>query len=199
MNCKLTTSLGEKRCEYLAGGAKALFLANFYPAVFSTSATAGADGKITYNVATDGSITNVYLPEDEAFFPLIAEEATINFTDILQLGANNNKYRQHSVTCLANTDAIFDGTTRDDLSLGKFIAIVVDKGGQVFLLGAVSGIEAPANGVDYNSGTAVGDAVGLTLLLQGVQAGKEHCAMSKLPSEAVITPIITPIFETVTP
>ena len=192
MNCKLTTSLGEKRCEYLAGGALLLFLANYYAPVFSTSATAGEDGKIVYKTDAEGNITNVYLPEDEAFFPLIAEEATINFTDILQIGANSNKYRQHSVTCLANTDAIFEGTTRDDLSLGKFIAVVVDQSRQVFLLGALAGLQAPANGADYNSGTAVGDAVGLTLLLQGVQAGKEHASMAKLTSEAVITPIFTP-------
>ncbi|HOF16705.1 MAG TPA: hypothetical protein PLP76_07405 [Bacteroidales bacterium] len=73
----------------------------------------------------------------------------------------------------------------DALSLGKFIAIVVDKSGRIMVLGRVNGLTAPAGGFDYNSGAADADASGWTMIQQGLS--NEIAPL--VESEDVITPI----------
>lgn len=180
--CKLTKSLEDKACRYSVAGARALYLANYYPPTEDTTAT---DNVIKYTRNSDGLITNIALPADEKFYKINGSENTISFSDALLVGGNGGKYRQHTVNAVLNqydVDVLNEG---DALSLGKFIAIVVDKSGRIMVLGRVNGLTAPAGGFDYNSGAADADASGWTMIQQGLS--NEIAPL--VETEDVITPI----------
>lgn len=182
--CKVTKSLDNKTCEYAVAGVMALYLANYFPAV---TGTASADGVITYSVDTDGYISGIFLPTAEKFYKIQGSDNTASFSDALLVGGNGGKYRQHTVNSVLNLLDIEVLNQADALSLGKFIAVVVDNSGRIVLLGRTSGLKAPAGGFDYNSGTAEADANGWTIILQG--QSKEVAPL--LLNAAVITPIET--------
>lgn len=180
--CKLTKSLNNKNCEYAVAGASDLYLANWYPPVEGTAAVENA---IAYQTDTDGYISSIFLPTGEKFFKVTSSDNTLSFSDTLLAGGNGGKYRQHTVNAVLNqydVDVLDEG---DALSLGRFIAIVVDKAGVPRLLGRTGGIAAPAGGFDYNSGAAEADATGWTIIQQGTST--EIAPILK--SSAVITPL----------
>lgn len=182
MACKITKSLKNEACEYAVAGARAVFLANYYPPVIGA---APVEGKIAYTFDTDGYISAVSLPTGEEFYELDGSQNTISFSDALLVGGNGGKYRQHTVNAVLgklDVDVLNEG---DALSLGKFVAIVVDNSGRGIVLGRTNGLGAPAGGFDYNSGAAEADASGWTLVLQGTS--KEIGQL--ILSESVITPI----------
>lgn len=167
--CKLTKSLNNKLCEYAVAGASDLYLANYYAPVVSTGAEVptAQENAIVYQTDADGYISNIVLPTGEKFFRVNGSDGTISFTDALLAGGNGGKYRQHTINAVLNqydVDVLDEG---DALSLGRFIAVVVDKGGVPRLLGRTGGLSAPAGGFDYNSGAAEADALGWTLIQQG--------------------------------
>jgi hypothetical protein len=183
--CKLTKCLNNNTCEYAIAGARALYLANYYSPVLGSTSVANA---IAYNFDTDGYIDSIKLPTDEAFYQIDGANNTISFTDALLAGGNGGKYRQHTVNATLSKmdlDVLDEGNA---LSLGKFIAIVVDNAGRIVVLGRTSGLSAPAGGFDYNSGAAEADATGWTIILQGTSM--EIAPLVK--NEAVITPICEP-------
>lgn len=185
-NCKLTKSLDNKVCEYAIAGARDLFLANFYAPIIATEApTEPAANAITYVVDTDGYITEIVLPADESFFKVTGATNTISWTDALLVGGNGGKYRQHTVNAVLNQYDIDVLNEGDALSLGRFVAIVVDNAGRAVVLGRTGGVSAAANGFDYNSGAAEADATGWTVLLQGLSM--EIAPL--LLNEQVITPV----------
>lgn len=180
--CKLTKSLDNKLCLYAIAGARAVYLANYFgPAI----GTASADNVITYTIDTDGYISAIFLPTGEKFYKLDGASNTISFTDALLAGGNGGKYRQHTLNAVLNQldiDVLNEG---DALSLGHFIAIVVDNSGRVIILGRTGGLSAPAGGFDYNSGAAEADAVGWTIILQGTSTEIAKILLD----ESVVTPI----------
>lgn len=164
MPCKITKSLNNKNCVYAVAGASLLYLANWYPPVDGDAAVAGA---IAYKKDADGYIEKITLPTGEAFYKIDGSDNTISFVDALLAGGNGGKYRQHTVNAVLNQydlDVLDEG---DALSLGKFIAVVVDKAGVPRVLGRTGGLSAPAGGMDYNSGAAEADAIGWTMIQQG--------------------------------
>ena len=181
-NCKITKSVNSSICSYSVAGARKLYLANFYGPV---EGEAAVDGQIAYEFDVDGYVTAIHLPGDEEFYEVKASQATLSFTDALLTGGNGGKYRQHTVNAVLNQYDIDVLNQGDALSLGEFIAVVIDNSGRIVVLGRTSGLSAPAGGFDYNSGAAAADATGWTLILQGVsmEIGK------LLLNEAVITPI----------
>lgn len=185
-NCKLTKSLDNKVCEYAIAGARDLYLANYYGANIVTEApTEPVPNAITYVVDTDGYITSIILPAGEDFYKVTGATNTISWTDALLVGGNGGKYRQHTVNAVLNqydADVLNEG---DALSLGRFVAIVVDNAGRAVVLGRTGGVSAAANGFDYNSGAAEADATGWTVLLQGLSM--EIAPL--LLNEQVITPV----------
>lgn len=187
--CKLTKSLDNKACEYAIAGARAVYLANFYTPVEGDAATANA---IAYQYDADGYISSIHLPTGEFFYEVTGENNTISFTDALLAGGNGGKYRQHTVNAVLNQYDIDVLNEGDALSLGRFIAVVIDNAGRIIVLGRTGGLSAPAGGFDYNSGTAEADATGWTVILQGT---------SKEIGQLVLNPTaIAPIYqETVTP
>lgn len=182
MACKLTKSINGKVCKYEVAGARAVYLANYYPPVVGAASVAG---KIAYTIDEDGIITAMKLPTGEFFYVLEAAENSISFVDALLVGGNSNKYRQHTLNTVLNrmdVDVLNEG---DALSLGKFVAVVVTKSGQTLVLGRDNGLTAPAGGFDYNSGAADADASGWTSILQGVSG-----ELTKMVTdEAVLTPL----------
>jgi hypothetical protein len=187
--CKLTKSLDNKACEYAIAGARAIYLANFHTPV---EGEAAVDNAIAYQYDADGYISKITLPEGESFYEITGENNTISFTDALLAGGNGGKYRQHTVNAVLNQYDIDVLNEGDALSLGRFIAVVIDNAGRIIVLGRTGGLSAPAGGFDYNSGAAEADATGWTVILQGV---------SKEIGQLVLNPtVITPIYqETVTP
>lgn len=164
MACKITKSLKNDLCEYAVAGASLAYVANWYPPVLGAAAVPNA---IAYEVGENGQITGITLPTGEQFYELDGADNTISFTDALLEGANGAKYRQHTLNMVLNQ---FDAdilTEADALSLGRFIAVVVDSAGRVIILGRTGGLSAPAGGMDYNSGAAAADAMGWTVILQG--------------------------------
>lgn len=180
--CKLTRSLDNKACNYALSGARALYLANFFSPVEGEEATANA---IAYQFDEDGYITNIHLPEGEAFYKIECAENTLSFTDALTEGGNGGKYRTHTVNAVINQHDLDTINEGDALSLGRFVAVVVDSAGKVSILGRTGGLKAPAGGFDYASGAAEADATGWTLQL----AGTSTEIAKLLKSEAVITPL----------
>ncbi len=185
-NCKLTKSLNNTQCEYAIAGARDLYLANFYGAMIVSVAPAEpAPNLIYYVVDADGYITDIILPTDEEFYKVQGATNTISWTDALLAGGNGGKYRQHTVNAVLNQYDIDVLNEGDALSLGRFVAIVVDNAGRAVVLGRTGGLSAPAGGFDYNSGAAEADATGWTILLQGIS--KEIGPL--LLNEAVIAPV----------
>lgn len=182
MACKLTKSLDNKNCEYAVAGARDLFLANYYPPVVGAASVAGA---IAYTYDTDGYISTVLLPTGESFYKINGSANTVSFTDALLAGANGAKYRQHTVNAVLNQYDLDVLGEADAISLGRFIAVVVDNSGRSVVLGRTGGLTAPAGGFDYASGAAEADATGWTVLLQG--SSTEVAPI--LLNEAVITPV----------
>lgn len=182
MACKLTKSINGKVCAYEVAGARAVYLANYYPPV---AGAASVDGKIAYTIDEDGIITSVKLPTGEMFYQLEAADKSISFTDALLVGGNDNRYRQQTVNSVLNRMDVEVLNQGDALSLGKFVAFVVNSNGQVLALGRQNGLKAPAGGFDYNSGAADADASGWTSILQGISG-----ELTKMvASESVLTPL----------
>lgn len=190
MSCKLTKSIDGKICAYEVAGARAVYLANYYPPV---AGSASVDGFIAYTIDSDGFITSVKLPTDEFFYKMEASTNSISFIDALLTGGNDNRYRQHTLNTVVNRMDIDILNQGDALSLGKFVAFVVNTAGDTLTLGRDRGLRAPAGGFDYNSGAADADASGWTSILQGVSG-----ELTKMvTSEAVLTPLYVP--EVITP
>lgn len=189
MACKLTKSINGKVCAYEVAGARAVYLANYYPPVVGA---ASVEGKIAYTIDADGYISSVKLPTDEFFYQLEAANNSISFTDALLVGGNDNRYRQHTVNSVLNRMDIEVLNEADALSLGKFVAFVVNNNGQVLALGRQNGLKAPAGGFDYNSGAADADASGWTSILQGLSGEVTKMVLD----ETVLTPVyVAPVVE----
>jgi hypothetical protein len=187
--CKLTKSLDGKLCEYAIAGARALYIANYFPpTIYSTATPTNA---IAYEFDEDGYLSGIYLPSGESFYEVKGENNTMSFTDTLLAGSNGGKYRQHTVNAVLNQYDIDVLDTGDALSLGKFVVVAVDNAGRIMALGRQTGLSAPAGGFDYNSGAAEADATGWTILLQG-------SSMEIAPIVKDLS-VITPIYPGVVP
>lgn len=188
--CKLTKSLDNKLCLYAIAGARAVYLANFYGAVEGAATVAN---QIAYEFDEDGYITSISLPTGEVFYKLEGSANTISFTDALLAGGNGGKYRQHTLNAVLNQYDLDVLTEGDALSLGRYIAIVVDNSGRVVVLGRTGGLTAPAGGFDYNSGAAEADATGWTVILQGTSTEIARLLLNEAVVEPVfVAPVVIP-------
>lgn len=186
--CKLTKSLDNKACKYAIAGARALYLANYYGPIEGEAAVANA---IAYQIGADGYVDKITLPTGETFYRIDGADGSISFSDALLAGSNGSKYRQQTVNAMLNQYDIDVLNEGDALSLGRFIAVVIDNTGRPILLGRTNGLSAPAGGFDYNSGAAEADATGWTLILQGLSMEIGPI----LKDESVVTPIYSETIE----
>lgn len=188
-NCKLTTSVNGTTCAYAVAGARKIYLANYFP---PSAVTVATEGQIGYTFDTDGKLTDISLPPDESFYELNPSDNTLSFVDALLVGGNGGKYRQHTVNAVLNQLDIDVLNQGDALSLGRFVAVVVDAAGRIIVLGRLGGLAAPAGGFDYNSGAADADALGWTLILQGTSTEIGRLVLNAAVISPIYTAVVTP-------
>ena len=168
--CRLTNNLEKKDCNYTLSGIRSVYLANFDPA-------------IVYNKNSDGIITAIELPEGETFYRIDPQNNSASWTDELAINSNGGKYRTHTLNISIakyDTDLL---NQADALSLGKFIAVVVDRTGRIVLLGGTNGLSATS--FNYASGAAESDAGGWN----GVFAGTASETAPLIENESIIAPL----------
>ena len=179
--CKLQGNINSQKCEYAVAGLSAVYLANYYRPVEGDKIVEDA---IAYEMDADGiTVTGIHLPEGEKFFKVGFEEGTGSWADDLAQGGNGGKYRTHTLNLI---NAQYDSNILNQvkaISLGKFIAIVVDKVGRRVVLGRTAGLSATS--WNYASGAADADATGWT----GVFTGNSGEVAPLVQEDSVITPI----------
>lgn len=197
MACKITGSLNGRTCTYSVAGATDLLLANWARPVELIGAAPEPEvpvaGQIGYRRDTDGNIVAIVLPPDEKLYRMPVADQSLNYLDATLVGANNAKYRQHTINAILEAAPLDLLPTIDPLALGKFVAFVTRKDGIVKVLGRKGGLSAPANGADDGSGTAEADSSGFILILQGssdeaAPIVSDVSAMEALVDVIVVTP-----------
>lgn len=183
MGCKLQASITKKNCQYTVAGVKALYLFNYDPAVKYTFETEGDE----YS-----KVKTITMPESEKAYKLEFIDNSASWSDELAVNGNGGKYRTHTLNfTLSQYD--YDMLNQGDaLSLGRFVAVVVDKSGRAVILGRNNGLSATS--FNYASGAADADANGWTT----VMAGTETEIGKLLSDESVIASLVEKTI-TVTP
>lgn len=171
MGCKLTANITKENCQYSIAGVKAVYLLNY-------------DSEIGYTIGTNGEIETITPPEGVKAYKVEFGEGTASFSDDLAVGGNGGKYRTHTVNFTVSEYDYNTMNQGDALSLGKFVAVVVDKSGRAVILGRNNGLSATS--FNYASGAADADANGWTTIL----AGTEIEIAKLLKDESVITAIV---------
>lgn len=134
LDCLLNSGLKrEDICGYSLKQIVTIYLAN-YKEVKTDDITLGEDG---YTVSTITGTAKWY-----AFEP---SKDTSSYNDDLVVGGNGSKYRTHSMTFSFNGSySAKVAEVLDDLSLGKFIAVLKLSDGSAIMLGRLTGLEASA-------------------------------------------------------
>jgi len=174
MSCKLTSNITKENCNYDVAGVKALYLYNYDSD--NTYAPVDPKGEPITEITLAGTNTKAY---SIAFI-----ENTASWTDELAVNGNGGKYRTHTLNFTISDYDYQVLNQGDNLSLGKFTAVIVDKKGNSVVLGRTNGLTATS--FNYASGAADADANGWTVVL----AGTEMELGPKLESEAVIKAIL---------
>lgn len=183
MSCKLTANIRKENCQYKVAGVKAIYLINHDS---NPTFTFEQNGE----VADDKIINKIELPAGESIYKVNFAEGTASWSDELAVNGNGGKYRTHTVNFTVSEYDYNILNQGDALSLGRFIAIVVDKSGRSIMLGRNNGLSATS--FNYTSGAADADANGWTTVLAGteIEIGK------LLKDESIITPIATDVIVT---
>lgn len=183
MGCKLQASITKKNCQYTVAGVKALYLFNYDPAVKYTFETEGDE----YS-----KISAITLPATEKVYKFEFIDNSASWSDELAVNGNGGKYRTHTVNFSLSQydhDLLNQG---DALSLGRFVAVVVDKSGRAVVLGRNNGLSATS--FNYASGAADADANGWTTVMAGteIEIGKllsdEEVISSMVEPATIVTP-----------
>ena len=154
MPCKLTKNITKENCNYSVAGVKSLYLINY-------------DSENEYTFDEDGVATAIALPEGQKAYKVDFIDNTASFSDDLAVNGNGGKYRTHTVNFTLDNYTYQILNQGDALSLGKFTAVVVDKGGRTIILGRSNGLNASA--FNYASGAADADANGWTVTMAGTE------------------------------
>lgn len=173
--CLLKSSIKRESCAYAVAGVKALYLIN-YDAEIAYDKKGGSDEDKDY-------IATITLPTGQKAYKIDFVNNTASFSDDLAENGNNGKFRTHTVNFTLETYDYQTINEGDALSLGKFIAVVVDKKGNTIILGRNNGLTATS--YNYASGAADADANGWTVVL----AGSELEIAPRLVDESVISSI----------
>lgn len=178
MSCKLTTNITKNNCHYRVAGVKAIYLINY-----------DANPRFEFKKNADNNgfdsqiISKITLDEGESIYKVNFVEGTGSFSDELAANGSGGKYRTHTVNFTVSQQDYNAMNQGDALSLGRFVAIVVDKSGRAIVLGRNNGLNATS--FNYASGAADADANGWTTAL----AATELEIAKQLEDESVIAPI----------
>lgn len=155
--CKLDSGIDDNVCQFLIGGLKNIYLANYEDVVG----------------ATDSDMDNIldtvqFSTSGEGFYKFKIVKNTSSFTQVLTINGAN-KYVVPTLTFVVakNDQASFD--IAEILALGTFLAIAEKRDGSKVLLGLLNGLEASA--LEINSGTAEGDSSAISVTLSGSELG----------------------------
>lgn len=134
-NCKLTRNiLRTTACGYSLPEVKDIWLANYADVAQLTSIASGGSecSGATVDIATGAT-----------FYHIEPAKNSTTFEDALVVEDNGTKYRTHTLTF--NISAKYDACLHldfDDLSLGRYLAVVKTADGNYLMLGRLTGLEA---------------------------------------------------------
>jgi len=171
MGCKLTANITKDNCQYELAGVKAVYLFNY-------------NVENAYTVGANKEIETITLPEGEKAYKMEFIDNSASWSDDVAVNGNGGKYRTHTVNFSLSQYDYNIINQGDALSLGKFVAVVVDKNKRAIILGRNNGLSATS--FNYASGAADADANGWTVVL----AGSELELGQILKDETVITSIV---------
>lgn len=156
LTCKLNQNITRtNNCGYNLAEINKIYLANLVDV---------AESGITVSAATEGSTCEGVTAIDSGITWYLIEPAkgSASFTDELVVEDNGNRYRTHTLTF--NTIGAYTDCAHlalDDLSLGKYVAIIDTPNGKV-MLGRKVGLEASTATL-----SAGGDTNGMQIVLAG--------------------------------
>ena len=169
LTCKLNQNITRtNNCGYNLAEINKIYLANLEDV---------AESAITISASTTGGCEGVSAIDSGITWYLIEPaKGSASFTDELVVEDNGNRYRTHTLTF--NTIGAYTDCAHlalDDLSLGKYVAIIDTPNGKV-MLGRKVGLEASTATL-----SAGGDTNGMQIVLAG------NIAESALPVGADVT------------
>ena len=138
-NCKLNRHiLRTTSCGYSLPEVKDIWLANYADVYTDITVTAS-----TVPSGCTGEEVNIATSSLTAFYHIEPAKNSTTFTDELVVEDNGNRYRTHTLTFSINGK--YDPCLHmdfDDLSLGRYIAVVATADGNYLMLGRLTGLEA---------------------------------------------------------
>lgn len=156
LNCKITAGFSGGMCQTQVGGLKKIAIASYSPEHTFTSS------------GDDCLIDTIELAEGLKFFDIAFNEESAHAESTLNVnGSKDNKNYTHLVDFTSpklDCDALENYKA---YSLGQVIIAVLTKNGDVELYGAENGLSAST--FTYTTGSASGDATGVTAVFDGVQ------------------------------
>lgn len=162
--CKLSKNLDRaSSCAYSLNEISKIFLANFEDVTATAIGGCGGTG------ATGQMVTGITMASGAKWYQITPAKGSGSYSDTLVANDNGSKYRVHNVGFTFNGAYDCDmPDVVDALSLGKFIAVVVNAAGEYIMLGRNMGVEADTDGANW--GGEGEEAAGLTVALSGNQA-----------------------------
>ena len=152
ITCKLSRDiLRTTSCGYSLPEITDIYLANYADVTTSASCDSGGCEMIAA----------IEIADNERFFHIEPAKNSTSFSDELVVEDNGTKYRTQTLTF--NISGQYDSCLHkdlDDLSLGRYIAVVATADGNYLALGRLTGLEASA--ATLSGG---GDSNGLSITL----------------------------------
>lgn len=155
-------------CGYSLKQISNIYLANYSQVTSLSSTDTGTTvaNQITVKLDADGYTVSQISATGTSKFSLIEPaKDTASYNDDLVVGGNGSKYRTHTMTFSFNGAYSADlAAIVDELSLGKFIAVLELSDGSAIMLGRTKGLEASA--VSSLSEAAADGQNGITVTLE---------------------------------
>lgn len=143
LDCLLNSGLKKSQvCGYSLKQINEIYLANFAEAdsLGITVATPTGDTDSTTDIYTVTAVSGA-----TKWYKFEPAKDTSSYNDDLVVGGNGSKYRTHSMTFSFNGKySALVAEVLDELSLGKFIAVLKLTDGSGIMLGRLTGLEASA-------------------------------------------------------
>lgn len=171
INCLISKGIS-KVCNTSVAGIQKIWVTNY-------------NEKNSFTATSTDGVDTITLADSAKFYSIEADSngSYIN-CNIQQGGNSDSKSFLHQVGFIINR---LDQTIVDEYKnwvLGKITVAVLDKNGDVYILGAQNGLTA--TNFDYQSGTASTDASGITALFEGAEPN----ALLKVKNLDIVTALV---------
>lgn len=135
LTCKLSNDiLRTNSCGYSLPEVTDIYLANYSDLASVSGTSLDADGKV---------ITAITLESGATFYHIEPAKNSTSFEDALVVEDSGAKYRTHTLTF--SVTGVYDGDRHldfDNLSLGRYFAVVKTAEGNYLAMGRTTGLEA---------------------------------------------------------